>query len=179
MAAIVCPVDCTALLPAVVFSECNPELNASEIIEVYLAKGSAEPLTLWSDPAEWATRMALATAEKIVQLVVSGDKPAPTSQIRDYSNFRKAVITKDHVLNFTIDETNVTNHDFVRNLECGGTYRMWYKTQSGHMFGGNEGVICSLDSNMVLNRGESEVITFETVATWKSKFTEERIVSPI
>lgn len=181
MAAITCPTDCSGAIPTVLFSDCNPEINGSEITDVYLSKGNSAPLTTWSAATEWTTRMGTPTDpdDKIIELKVSGEKPAPGKQEIDISQFRKFTVTKNHVLNATIDETNQTNYDFARNIECGGTYRLWYKTASGHLHGGNEGVLASLDANVVLAKGENSIAIIELVAQWSAKHTEERVVSPI
>jgi len=184
MAAIVCPTDCSAALPAVSFDKCNPEINASEIIAVYISKGNSAPLTNFAQAAEWTNRMGTPTDpdDKIIELIVSAEKPAPEKQERDISNFRKVVINKTHTINVEIDETNQTNYDFVRNLECGGQYRVWYKTASGHMHGGNEGcgnAKANVFLDVVHARGESEITKIVGSITWKAKNTEERAVSPI
>lgn len=179
MPAITCPTDCSSLLPAVSFSACAPEVNTSEITDIFLAKATSTAFTNWAQLAEWTTRLAASDDTAIKRLVVSGDKPAPARVEREISNFRKSVTQKTHVVNFTIDETNDINHEFLRSLECGGQYKIWYKTASGHMFGGNSGILSNVFLDMVLARGEGEIAKYEGTAEWKAKFTEERVDSPL
>jgi hypothetical protein len=110
---------------------------------------------------------------------VIGDKPAPALVEKEISNGRRFVVRKDHTLNFLIDDATAQNHEFMRQLECGGTFKMWYETAGGLLFGGNEGISVNLTLDMVLNRGVEEHMTYQGTARWKSKFTEERVVSPI
>ena len=63
--------------------------------------------------------------------------------------------------------------------ECGGKYRIWYETHGGYLYGGNEGVKCSIIMDDVLNRGLDEIETLNGVATWRAKFSPERTKSPI
>jgi len=181
MAAITCPADCTDALPAVLFSDCSPEVNLSEIVAIFLSKGSSTPFTDWKVASEWTQRMGTpANADdKIIALSVIGDKPVPGKQEIAISNFRKKTLPKDHSINFEIDESNDTNHDFVRNMECGGSFRVWYATASGHLFGGNQGITKStINIDMSLERGENSVQKYPGTITWKSKHTEERVTAP-
>lgn len=177
-----CPTDCSAALPAVNFDICNPETHLSEIVRIFVGKANSAPFATPAVATEWATRVKEGTAtgnDYLRPLTVIGDKPAPTSVIKDISNGRKQTIRKDHVINFTIDEVNETNHEFLRSVECGGQFRIWYETADGLMFGGTDGILGSMDLNMVLARGQEENMVFNGTFSWKSKFTEERFVSPI
>lgn len=194
MAEIVCATDCSTDLPVVAFDNCNPVINESEIIKIFLALTVALPFTAVTSATEWANRLsqtavvpasgasatpAITADDLIRELTVIADKPAPTSNIREISNGRKKVTSKSHVINATIDETNADNHEFMRKLECGGRFKMWYQTKGGKLFGGVNGIEVDIDANMILNRGEGEIETQALSITWKSKFTEEFVVSPL
>jgi hypothetical protein len=177
-----CPANCATALPAASFSKCAPEVNLAEISYVYLAKGIAEAFTDWTEPDEWATRVSNSSTtgdDYIRVLTVIGDKPEPTVAEREISAGRKVNVLKTHVVNYTIDESNAINHELLRSLECGGSYKVWYETKGGLLFGGNEGIDASVFLNMVLNRGTDEIINLNGRIEWKNKFTEERTVSPI
>lgn len=178
MAVPTCPTNCATALPAVSFSNCAPEINLSEIVYVYVAKNIAADFTDWEDPAEWATRLSQSSTtgdDYIRTLTVIADKPAPQKNRRDISGGRSIVPNKTHTLNVTIDETNDTVHGLVRVLECNGLYKIWYETLSGHRFGGNEGIKdANLNLDLLLNRGQEEIMTYGGTIEWKSKFTEER-----
>lgn len=180
MANPVCPTDCSTALPSVLFDVCAPEINLSEIQYIYIGHGNAAPFTLITDPTEWAGRLSqTATGDKIRTLTVVADKPAPAKAEKDISLGRKVVLNKTHTLNVTIDETGTLNHDFVRNLECGGKYRIWYETQGGLLYGGAAGIYADVFLDVILARGREEHGTIAGQITWRSKFTEERVVSPI
>lgn len=176
----VCPVDCGDNLPEVLFDECAPEINEGQVAKVYLTN-KGNPLVDWTSAAEWNARLdnTAPNPNSIITLHVIGDKPAPASNQIDISLGRKVVGKKDHTLNIAVDETNAVNHEFVRQNECGGQYLMWYETLGGLLFGGTEGIEVSLLLDMIIPGAETELITFTGTATWKAKFTEERIVSPI
>lgn len=175
-----CPTDCGDNLSEVLFDECAPEINEGQVAKIYLTN-KGNPLTDWTDAAEWSSRLdnTAPNPDSIITLHVIGDKPVPTSTQIDISLGRKVIGKKEHVLNFRVDETNETNHEWLRQNECGGQYLMWYETLPGLLFGGNEGIEVSIVLDMVIPEADTELITFNGSATWKAKFTEERIVSPI
>ena len=155
-----CPNDCDQALGTVLFDECAPNINPSEIQRVFISKGNAAPFNNWAQAQEWTDRIA-------------------ASVTKDISNGRKYVVGKDHTLNFTIDDVSDENYEFMRSTECGGKYRLWYETKGGYMYGGNEGIKASIVMDDVLNRGVDEIETLNGVATWRNKFSPERTKSPI
>lgn len=178
MANPICPTDCSALLAAVKFSDCAPAINASEIKRIFIAKADAEPFEDVAAASEWTTRLTPATGD-IKELIVIGDKPAPASVVKDISNARKHVVGKDHTVNFTIDDVTPENYEFMRSTECGGKYKIWYETHGGFLYGGDEGIVANIVMDDVLNRGIDEIETINGVATWRDKFSPERVASPI
>lgn len=177
-----CSASCDADLPVTNFSDCNPEALFSEIQRVFIAKSSAAPFTNWAAAAEWTTRLSQTSVvgnDYIRPLTVIGDKPAAASVSKDISNGRKVVIGKDHTINFTVDDVSQENYEFMRALECGGQFRIWYETAGGKMYGGNEGILINVDANLVDNRGREETETINGVITWRAKFHPERTDSPI
>lgn len=177
-----CPTGCEAALGTVLFDDCAPKINASEIKRIFIAKATAEPFTDWETATEWTTRMVQSgdtPAGVIRTLTVIGDKPAGSPVQRDISNGRKYIVGKDHVVNFTVDDVSVENYEFMRLLECGGRFRIWYETKGGYLYGGNEGILASLQLDDVLPRGNDEIETLNGTATWRSRFSPERVLSPI
>lgn len=182
MAIPTCPENCDSPLPVVSFSDCAPEVNLSEIEFVIIGKAEAADLSDETDASEWAARLDnddTSDSDKLRLLRVIGDKPAPTDQEQQISGGRVIVVDRTHTLNADIDETNQTNYDAVRTLQCGGEVKLWYVTRSGHVFGGKTGVGASLKVSEILNRGENEIQRFNMVATWKSKFSPERALWPL
>lgn len=176
-----CPVDCDFNLPAVAFDDCAPQIAYSEIRRIFIGKKAAAAFTSWGTAGEWLARISeTATgANNLRALTVIGDKPAATDIVKEISNGRRKVIGKDHVINFTIDDISAANYEFMRALECGGEFRFWYETEGGFLYGGNEGFVARVTMNIVNNRGRDEIETIAGVITWRTKFSPERIISPI
>lgn len=177
----VCATDCEDLvdaLPEVLFDDCNPEINAGEIQKIYLGIRGV-PFADIEDPVEWAARLASVTNTKLIQLTVIADKPKPAENSKEISGGRKVVLPKDHVINVTIDETNPTNHEFIRKNQCSGNYQAWYETSGGRIFGGNAGLRAFLEMDMTIPRERNGNITYDGTLSWKERFTEEMAVSPI
>jgi len=82
-------------------------------------------------------------------------------------------------LNYTIDDVSDENYEFMRALECGGQYRIWYETEGGFLYGGNEGILVNATGDDILNRGREEIETIAGTFTWRSKFHPDRTTSPI
>lgn len=177
-----CAEGCAGDLPIVKSDNCAPKVLESEIRRIFVAKRTTTPFNDWEDTAEWQDRLSdtdTASEDSIRTLWVIGDKPAPGQTTKEISNRRKIVITKQHVVNFTIDDAQEEIHDFIRGLECGGYFKIWYETHGGLLFGGNLGITVFLKADMVLARGVDEHMVYNGTAEWQAKFTEERIDSPI
>lgn len=179
MANIVCPEGCDVALPEQEFDLCAPEVNDSQITEVFYAKGNAAPFTDWKSPVEWATRLdQVAVGDKIRKLVGIGSKPKPTAATKEISKQRKITTNRSHSISFKIDETNQKNHDAMRLHQCGGFYTIWYKS-GNTLNGGNEGIVVSVDPGEVLGEGNEDSIILDYLFEWKNKHSPERCLSPI
>ena len=176
-----CPTDCDQALGTVLFDDCAPNINPSEIQRLFVSKGNAAAFNNWTQAQEWTDRIAQSgsTANAIRELTVIGDKPAPSPVTKDISGGRKYTVGKDHTLNFTVDDVSDENYEFMRSTECGGKYRLWYETKGGYLYGGKEGIKVSIVMDDVLNRGADEIETLNGVVTWRNKFSPERVKSPI
>lgn len=183
MAIPTCPSDCTSALPVINFSDCAPDINLSEIRRIFLAKTIAEAFTDWTEPTEWIARISQDDVESddaIRPFTVIADKPAGDANIYEASDGRDIMISKSNTLNYTIDDVSDENYNFLREgIECGGQFKMWYETQGGKIFGGNEGIRVSVTGDSVLGRGRDEVELIEGTITWKAKHSPERTDSPI
>lgn len=178
---IVCPTSCTDPLPDVDFSICAPEIHTGEISNIYITTAENGELTDENDATEWATRMALLSANplKIRTLVVLADKPAPEESEITISNDRTVVGEKTHTLNIDIDETNQVNYEFLRKMECGQKILIWYKTADGLLYGGASGIAGTLRLNEVIPRSRKELVVFTGTFKWNSKTAPCRTVSVI
>jgi|SRR5699024_9821632 len=177
-----CPQDCSSELPVVSFSKCNPEVSLSEIRRIFVAKANAEPFEDWETATEWTERISETDVENdnaIRPMTVIADKPAADGVVQEISDGRNITVGKDHVINWTVDDVSNVNYEFMRIMECGSQYKIWYETFGGKLFGGNEGISVSGTANSVLNRGRDEIETIEGTFSWRSKFHPERTDSPI
>ena len=175
-----CPTDCLDWLPAVLFNDCDPDVDFGEISKIYLT-GPGNGLVDWTDAAEWALRLDNTTENdptRIRTLVVKGDQPAAESTEHEISDCRTFWGKKKFTINFDIDETNIVNHDFMRQIECGGQFTMWYAVGK-YMQGGTEGIEASVSINQVLPRGCTEIDLLSGIVKWQNKFHPEKILNPL
>lgn len=171
---VVCPTDCDAPLSPPSFNECAPEFNPSEIDTIYFSSPDFAGFTDVEDLAEWETHL---TAGDIVAYTVVGDKPLAEPVQFTGSKNRNVITTRNHTLNFDVDETNDVNYEAMRKMQCGGKFRIWYKTSADKLYGGSKGVLVDISIGDVLARGD-EMERFTGVLTWKDKFDPPRIPSP-
>jgi hypothetical protein len=180
MADINCPDGCEEALPIQEFDDCAPELNLSQIEELYYGKGNAAAFADVASPVEWAARLDQAAAgDKIRKLIGIGGKAKPTAVVKEFSKRRKKVTNRNHSLSFKVDETNQANDDAVRALQCGQILTIWYKA-GGQMYGGNNGIRkVFVDAGAVLGEGNDDTLIYDYLFEWSSLIAEERCVSPI
>ena len=82
------------------------------------------------------------------------------------------------MINFDIDETNITNHDWLRQIECGGLFTIWFAAGQ-YMYGGTHGVDVTIAGNVNLTRGCQDLNLITGTMKWQDKFTTEKIVNPL
>lgn len=181
MPPVICPNDCTSALPPVKFNKCAPVTALSEITKIYLGKPSILPFTDFSSATEWTERLSetTTTEDSIRPLTVIADKSVGTPRVKEISNFRKITLGIDNTVNIEIDDVSDENYEFMQVTQCGGSYRMWFETAGGYLYGGNEGIEVSLFLDNVLARGKDEIEKLTGTATWSSRFAPERTISPI
>lgn len=178
---IVCTEDCDFDIPPVSFAECNPEINLSQIAKIYLAQPDAADFSDVSAVGEWTNRLSQTSndVDAIRSLTVVGDKPAPETTEKTISGNRIVPTDKKHTINFDIDESNETNHEFARGTKCVKQVKFWYETIGGKLFGGNTGISGTLKVDMTLSRTEGDIILYPGTLKWSSTDLEERTTSPI
>lgn len=178
----VCPDDCgVGSLPEVEFSDCAPEINGAQITDVYMANPD-QPLADWTNPVEWNLRISNTStaADAIRHLTVIGSKPVPELTEKKISHNRIVKGAKNHILNLKVDETNNINYEnLIREMECGGSRVIWYKTGGGKLMGGNAGISASVGFDDEIVEDFEEIERFVGTAKWSAKFHPERIDSPI
>lgn len=176
-----CATGCGSALPKVKSSKCAPQTALSEIWYVYIAKAIADDFTNVEDIAEWTTRLSedsVTGDDMIRQLTVLGNKPQPTSTTIRISGGRSKNIGTQHVVNFRVDDISPENYEFARMMQCGGTYKFWWETAGGYMYGGNSGKEVTLPNNMVNDEGADAIERLVFQALFTSQFDAERTISP-
>lgn len=182
-----CPENCEEMnMPSVSFDDCNPELNESEIEWIAVAKTSATDFADVEDAEEWTTRITQTAAgtapvpdNTIRMLRVIGDKPAPEVQNRLISGGRSVQTGKTHTLNIEIDDTNEVNYEFARSTACNASYKLWYITRGGLVYGGICGQNAQMILNLIQNRGDGEIEKYIGTVTWKDKIDPPRANFPL
>ena len=178
---IVCPDGCVNYLPPVLMDVCDPNVDFGQIDRIYIT-GNGHGLSDWTDPAEWATRLDNATENNdtlIRTLHVAGDQPAAESSENTISLCRIVYGPKGFTINFDIDETNITNNDAMRLIECNQLFTFWYAAGQ-YLYGGTGGIRdASFVMNNVIPRGCETLNLISGVAKWKEKHSPEKIVNPL
>lgn len=184
---VICAQNCEeAQIPTVSFDDCSPENNESEIEWVAITRSDADDFTDVEDSTEWTGRIAQDAAEippdpdnSIRMLRVIGDKPAPELQNRTISGGRQVQTAKNHTLNVEIDETNIDNYEFIRSTQCNPTYKLWYVTRAGKVYGGICGIKGQVVFNLIQNRGDGEIEKYIGTITWKDRIDPPRANFPL
>lgn len=177
---ITCPTDCNNYLPPFDMSVCDPNVDFGQIDRIYIT-GQGAGLSDWTDAAEWATRLDNTTEDNdnlIRYLHVAGDQPAAESTENEISLCRKVYSDKKFTLNFDIDETNITNNDAMRLVECGGTFTAWFAAGQ-YMYGGTDGIDVQITMNNVITRGCDSLNLISGTVKWQAKHHPEKIVNPL
>lgn len=175
----ICPVDCSASFPEVEFSLCAPTTYTAQLNYLYFTNVGYS-LADVTDVVEWSARLSNSSAlpDAIRTLFIIGSKPKPESTKVKISLGREIIGKKKHTVNFKIDEVNATNHEMVRQIECGGQFVFWYATTQ-LLWGDNSGIIASIDIDEIITDDSGQIITLDGSVTWESKFTPRRVANPI
>jgi len=124
-------------------------------------------------------RSALRLADDIVEMTVYGEMPEAEANELKISDDRYIVSQKNHTLTMEIDETNDTNYEFLRMLECNIKFKIWWETAGGKLYGGNCGVSTTLRANMLTPKERTDIEKIMVTAKWTSKYSPERCDSPL
>lgn len=176
---ITCPTGCLNDVPRISFDECNPVVDFSEVDKLYLC-AVGRPLTDWTDAAEWGTRIdpwgVLGT--DIRELWVSGELPEPERTSTEIDNERDVWSPMKFTMPLVIFENNLTNYDFIRQLQCGGEYLAWYSAGE-NMYGSTEGIEVNIKASAIITKGAKEANTLMLEVTWDAKHNPQRITNPL
>lgn len=174
-----CDTGCQNDVPVISMDECNPSVDFSEVDKIYLTAIN-NPLADWTSAAEWATRIdnsGIAAAD-IRELWVSGELPEPERTATEIDNDRDVWSPMKFILPAVVFETNLINYDFVRQLQCGGEFLMWYSAGE-NMYGGTTGIEVDIKASHLITKGSKEANTINLEPTWDAKHNPERITNPL
>jgi hypothetical protein len=173
-----CPTTCEGSVAEVSFNECAPEKHWGEISKLYVVDANFGGLDA-DNLADWNANLDDVTDKMIRTLIVIGELPEPETVEVPLSGDRIAIGSKTFNLNFIIDETNETNYAFLKTVECGGKFIIWFETSDGILYGDDTGIEVSLRINMVIPRERTAVVTYVGKATWKSLTHPCRTIFPL
>lgn len=180
------PTCASAVLPAVNFNFCDPDVRFGQIERVYVTRaGTGDVFTDWEDASEWATRIDNdavipgSGAAPIRELTGIGGLAEATVTETDISGGRKTSSVPQQVINFNIDELSLENITAARTYQQSpaATHKIWFKS-GGLMYGGGDGIDVSLVSNLVIPEGKTEVSKINYKFKWEG-YIPSAIVSPI
>lgn len=181
----ICPEGCTSTPPPVEFDNCSPEINVGPIEYLYIGQ-LGNVFSDWTQAAEWTSRIdnTGTNAVDIRQLRVIGEMARPEGSEKKISGGRRYTGPKTFTLELEVDETNATNYAFIRTMECGGNYPVWFETSNnsgaaGLLFGDNDGIEAYIKADYTIPREEGDIQKIMITVTWDSKYHPSRTVSPI
>lgn len=177
---LVCPTDCTALLPTVSFNECAPTYLTSQVSDVYLMN-SGYPLTNWTNADELLTRISNDSTDSnaIRAFAVVGSVAAPTQTEKKTSHRRTAYSDKEFTLSATIDDNSDTNYDAARAAGCNRSYRFLYGTLGNKLYGGNTGILSTLRMWEEITDSDDDFAVLKMEFKWKAKLMPLRTDNPL
>ena len=177
---------CTsAVLPALEFDECAPEIRYGEIGTIYFTRATAaDVLTDATDDAEWTTRISNTAAipgsgaAPIRQLTVIGQMPKPTRTETKISGGRKVNSAAERTITFKVDELSLDNLAAAAAVDAAGavTWKTWF-VAGGLLWGGNNGFNAQITLDPIIPEGSTEIMYIEGTLTWTGT-QPETIVSP-
>jgi hypothetical protein len=193
MTNVACPADCSvANLPAINFEDCNPQILASEIQALYVARKDAIDFTSVILASEWNDRIskdntvpvgsAAAVKDLIRKLTVIGDIPAPAVTTKQISGGREIVTETKYTINFEIDDVSNENWQFAQTVQCGkGAFpvKMWPVTKSNHVLGSKTGIQGKMKIDHILPRGADGIMTLQGTVTFITTTFPNRDVFPL
>jgi len=180
------PVCASAVLPAVSFNFCDPDVRLGEVDRIYITRASElDGFTDVADADEWADRLDQSAtipgsgAAPIRELTGIGEWPEPEVTETEISDGRKTTSLPKNTINFDIDELSITNISAARTYQQNpaATHKIWFRS-GGLMYGGNTGIDVSLISRVVIPRGRTEVSQIKYTVKWDG-YIPSAVASPI
>lgn len=177
----VCPTSClNADFPAVDFNDCTDAFisEESEITDIYISSGTVPGD--WTNSASWQAVLSQTASNKIRNLTGIGDLTLPEGQNRTVSKGRLINDSSRYRITFDVDDVTDLNYTMLRRMQCGGTFKIWFKTEGNYLYGGPTGIMADIENaGEVLQRGEESYSIFQIIFTWEASCSPDRIMNPI
>jgi hypothetical protein len=183
-----CPTTCGGSVPPVEFNECTPRYHWGEISKIYIGPITIAHFADVSAIGEWIPLLSATEDDHIRTLTVIGDMPEPEILEVPTSGDRIAIGFRTFSINFEIDETGSEheeavapdhNYTFLLLNQCGGKFKIWFETSDGLLYGGEDGIECSIRMNQIIPRERNALVKIMGKATWKSLQAPFRCHSPL
>lgn len=177
---LVCPTDCSAVLPIFAFSECNPVLLQAQISDIFLFN-DGYPLTDWTNAPELISRISddSQLANAIRQIPVIASLADPTVTEKKISHGRTVFSPQDFAISGRIDDNSDTNYDAARASGCNRSYRILFATMGGKLYGGNTGILASVRMWESIVEDDLEYAVISVNLKWRAQFMPLRIDNPL
>lgn len=174
-----CPIGCLNDVPIIAMDECNPDVDFSEVDKLYMTQLD-QVLADWTDAAEWTARIdnAGVAVDDIREWWVSGELPEPERTITEIDNDRDVSSPNKFNLTLQVFETNLTNYDAVRFLQCNTRVLIWYSAGE-NMYGGTDGIEADVIASHLITKGSKEANIIQLLVTFDAKHNPERITNPL
>lgn len=166
-----CGATCSATtLASVGDTDCGNETNIeiAEINELYIDEVSAtagvpkNPITGWTNGdvdknatelTTWKGTHHQSTSGKVRTFYGVGEKPEPQITEISLHKGKKWAASNRHMVNFTINIIDDTTYLALRTLQaCGGTYHIWYATDT-YLYGGLNGIEADIEKVVFTKSG--------------------------
>ena len=161
--------DISCDLPDVDFCLNNPIFKLGQIRKIHIGVAGI-PLSSAEGIGEIKSRNLLLKSDPDAIRTLSGigQKPKPSVTKTWGSLQRNIVINKEHAITFKVDEMSRGNDlalmDFNR---AGHNFVIWYETADELLFGGEDGIPVSIDSNRIIPESKNDISYWELDILWK------------
>lgn len=174
---------CESELFPVLFDPCATEYAYNQIGWIYLTN-VGNPLTDWTNPAEWAGRISddSTNTDAIREIPLIGTLEVEEGEQIVVPGNGFAFGKKTFTLGGNVYDNNNTNYTWLRSLGCNKPFLMWFKSVDGkHLYGSNSGVLSTgviLNGNEPFTDDRESFRTFALQGIWQNQLLPLRIDAP-
>ena len=104
--------------------------------------------------------------------------PDPERNITEIDNDREVAGRMKFMQTIQVFETNTTNYDAVRFIQCDTRFLIWYSSGE-YLYGGTDGIEASIIASHQITKGSREINIIQLLVSWESDHNPERIDNPL